>query len=121
MSKTLALRGIINERLNPLLTSYYRNAKDTAQYPYCVYDLDSVNFTDERDDYELIIDIFDKGFNTKIIDEKADSIESAFKNVNLPNSDVLPTIFREMRTYVKEDDKNILHIQLRFLIESYEI
>ena len=121
MSKTLALRKLVREQL--LTTpgeTYHKEASEKATYPYKTFELKSVYFTEERDDFELCVDIWNRG-DWKVIEEVADQVEKLFRNANIPQSTILPTFFRDNRYNLDDPDKNLQHIQLRFFVQLYEL
>ncbi len=122
MSKTADLRQLITAQMNTVDgETYFRRAADDAVFPYKVFDL-NVNLSDlARDDYELIVDIWDKAENTKTIDVIADDIEDLLNAANLPQATILPTFFRESRLYVEDPDRDIKHAQLRFSVQNYAL
>lgn len=122
MSKTIALRTIIQEKINPIIKSYYRKADTKALYPHAVYDFENIDLGDiSRDDLILIIDIWDRGDDTTFIEETADRIEEIFNAANLPNEEVLPTFYRISRKPIDDEDKTIQRRQLKFQIQNYYI
>ena len=122
MSKTAALRGIVSARLNTVPgQTYHKKAAAGAVYPYKVYVLDSVAFTDAaRDDFDLLVDIWDRAPDQKRIEEIADQIERLFNDANLPAPPIYPTFFRDTRHNLDDPDKELQHIQLHFLVQLYE-
>lgn len=121
MSKTAELRKLIREKLQTIQgETYHREAPRDAVYPYKTFTLQSVTFTDARDDFDLCVDIWHRG-DWKVIEEIADAIEKLFQNTNLPQKTILPTFFRESRYNLEDPDKTLQHIQLRFLVQLYEL
>ena len=122
MSKTKLLRKLINEKLQTVQGgSYHRSAPKDAAFPYKTFTLSSVAFPDRlRDDYELEVDIWDRATDWKAVEEIADQIEALFNDANLPQPPIFPTFFRENRYSLDDPDKNLQHIQLRFLVQLYE-
>ena len=122
MSKTIALREIIHEKINTIINSYYRIADAKATFPHAVYDFESIDLGDiNRDDLILIIDIWGKGKDTSTIEEKADQIEAMFNAANLPGEEVLPTFYRISRKPIDDEDKTLIRRQLKFQIQNYYI
>lgn len=120
MSKTADLRKLITAQLNTLTgATYYVNAKSTATYPYKVFSFRSVNLGTSRDDIIMQVDIWDKSTDQKTIETIADNMETLFDGVNLPQSTILPTIWRDTRYPVPEDDKSLQHIEMTFYIQNY--
>lgn len=122
MSKTNSLRKIIQSKINPIIKSSYRSADNKTNYPYAVYDFENIDLGDlSRDDLILIVDLWDKGKSTSRIEEKADQIEKMFNAANLPGEDVLPTFYRISRRPIDDEDKTLMHRQLKFQIQNYDI
>ena len=122
MSKTLALRGLIREQLQAVQgETYYKVADKDAAYPYKTYLLESINFQDStRDDYDLVVDIWDRSPDQKTVEEIADQIEALFNASNIPRPPIFPTFFRDGRNNLDDPDKNLQHIQLHFIVQLYE-
>lgn len=122
MSKTADLRELITTKLGTVNGgTYHRIAPKDAAYPYKTFELASVNLGDlSRDDITLDVDIWDHAIDSKSVEEIADGIEDVFNDVNLPQTTILPTFFRESRLVIDDPDKDIQHIRLTFLVELYE-
>ena len=121
MSKTATLRKLITTNLQTVQGgTYHRKAPNDADFPYKTFTLNSVSFVDARDDFDLCVDIWHRG-DWKVVEEIADQIEKLFQNENLPQSTILPTFFRENRYNLEDPDKTLQHIQLRFLVQLYEL
>lgn len=121
MSKTAELRKLTREQLQTTPgETYHREAPADASYPYKTFTLQSVNFADTRDDFDLCVDIWHRG-DWKVVEEIADQIEKLFQSTNLPQSTILPTFFRENRYNLEDPDKTLQHIQLHFLVQLYEL
>ena len=121
MSKTKALRKLVMEQLQTVPgETYHRRASADATYPYKVFRLTSVNFTDARDDQELEVDVWDRSLDPKPAEDIADQIEALFADANLPAPPIYPTFFRDSRSTLDDPDKNLQHIQLRFLVQLYK-
>ena len=121
MSKTADLRQLIVAQLNTTTgATYYRNAPDNAAYPYKTFELSRINLGDlARDDIDLCVDIWDHAADSKAADLIADAIDELFNATNLPQDNILPTFFRDIRFPVDEDDKAIQHIQMHFTVQNY--
>ena len=122
MSKTNALRKIIQSKINPVVSCYYQTADEKGNYPHAVYDFENIDLGDlHRDDLILVVDVWGKGKDTSPIEEIADRIEKMFNAANLPNNDVLPTFYRIGRKPIPDEDKTLIHRQLKFQIQNYDI
>lgn len=121
MSKTKTLRKLITEKLRTVQGGvYHRIAPKDAAYPYKVFKLSDVSYTDARDDLELEVDIWDRSLDPKTAEDIADEIEVLFNDANLPAPPIFPTFFRDNRYTLDDPDKNLQHIQLRFLVQLYK-
>lgn len=122
MSKTNALKEVIHAKIHPIITCYYRRADKEASYPYAVYSFENIDLGDiYRDDLILIVDIWGNGLDTAPIEEITDRIEVMFNAANLPGEEVLPTFYRIQRIPIDDEDEMIIHRQLKFQIQNYEI
>lgn len=120
--KTKELRTTIQERINPVVSCYYRTADPDAVFPHSVYDFETIDLGDlSRDDLILVVDLWDFGTDTTRIEEFADQIEALFNNVNLPGEKILPTFYRISRKPIDDENKKIIRRQLKFQIQNYEI
>lgn len=122
MSKTNALRKIIQSNINSVVKSYYRTADKDVLYPHAVYDFENIDLGDiNRDDLILIIDVWGKGKDTSPIEEIADQLETMFNAANMPGEEVLPTFYRISRKPIDDEDKTLIRRQLKFQIQNYSI
>ena len=122
MNKTNALRTIIQSNIDQIVKSYYRKASKDKIYPHAVYDFENIDLGDiSRDDLILVIDLWDHGEDTTQIEDLADAIETIFNAVNMPNEEVLPTFYRISRKPIDDEDKMIMHRQLKFQVQNYYI
>ena len=123
MAKTKLLRKLIKEQLQTVRGgTYHKKASPDAEYPYKTFRLESGVFTDARDDLYLEVDIWDRNINEdpKTAEDLADQVEDLFADANLPAPPIYPTFFREGRFPLDDPDKNLQHIQLRFLVQLYK-
>lgn len=123
MTKTTALRGLVVELLGQLPgITYHRQAPDDAAYPYKVYTLERVDLADlSRDDYDLCVDIWDRGNDPKTVEEIADRLCDLLNAANVPRDDILPTFFRDNSYPVEDPDKKLIHQQLHFTVQLYTV
>ena len=121
MAKTRLFRKVVQSQLQTVPGgTYHRTAKKDAEYPYKVFTLANVSFTDARDDLYLDIDIWDRSLDPKTAEDIADQIEALFHNANLPAPPIYPTFYRDARYTLEDPDKNLQHIQLRILVQLYK-
>lgn len=126
MSKTNELRALIVSELNSISGNngvYYQIANENSIFPHIVFDFDSVNtLADDRcrENYKLIIDVWDRCTSASLVNDIADNVEGILHDVNLPQTNILPTIYLDSRRNLRDEDKLIRHIQLTFSIQIYE-
>lgn len=119
--KTKLLRKLVKSQLQKVGGgTYHEKAPTDAAYPYKTFKLASASFMDVRDDQELEVDIWDRSDDPKIAEDIADDVEALFADSNLPTPPIYPTFFRENRYTLDDPDKNLQHIQLRFLVQLYK-
>ena len=121
MGKTAELRKLVKTQLETVPgDTYHQSAPPDAAYPYKTFTLESVSFTDARDDFDLCVDVWGRG-DWKVVEEAADQIEALFRHSNLPQDTILPTFYRDTRHNIDDPDKTLNHIQLHFLVQLYEM
>lgn len=123
MAKTKLLRKLVSEQLKTIPGgTYHKKAFPDSKYPYKTFRISSVTFTDARDDFLLEVDVWDMNTNEdpKVAEDIADQVETLFKDANLPAPPIYPTFYRDGRFPLDDPDKNMQHIQLRFLVQLYE-
>jgi len=121
MSKTKALRRLVQSQLQTVSGgTYHREAPKDAAYPYKTFVLSRSSFTDARDDLDLEVEVWDRSLDTKTVEDIADEIEALFRCANIPAPPIYPTFFRDARFLLDDPDKELQHIQLRFLVQLYE-
>ena len=121
MNKTNALRKIIQSNIDKIVQSYYRKG-DKKIFPRAVYDFENIDLGDiNRDDLILVVDLWDYGEDTTQIEDLADAIETIFNAANMPDEEVLPTFYRISLKPIDDEDKMIMHRQLKFQVQNYYI
>lgn len=100
---------------------YYEVADEDALYPHVVFSFQQINLGDlSRQDYELDVDVWDKGEETETVENLCDSIEHLLHGANLPQKNILPTFYLIDRRILFDEDKEIRHRVVRFQIQNYE-
>ncbi len=120
--RTNDLKKLVQTKLKTLTTDvYYELASDQALYPHIVFSFDTVNLDDlSRQDYMLYVDVWDKGKNTKSVDDLCDKVESLLQAENLPQTHILPTFYLVDRKNIPDSDKLIRHRLIKFQVQNYE-
>lgn len=122
------LRQLVRTRLLPLMDEgvneiYYRIADEGAFYPHIVFSFDKITAQSDdiaRRNIDLRIDLWNKGTSAVLINDIADGVENLLDCQNLPQTNILPTIYFSDRRDLEDEDKSIQHIQIDFQIQNYE-
>ena len=124
MKRTLALRTAVVSILGTVMPegskSYYQQAQEDHPKIYAVYTLNLIDNTDERDRYELEINVMDYGTDTSTLENLTDSIEKAFNKTVVINNDIGIYFYADRRNVVEEEDRNIMRRRLTFSTYLYE-
>lgn len=122
ISRTNALKKLVQTKLKTLTTNVYHEiANEGALYPHIVFTFDRIDLDDlSRQDYILVVDVWDKQQDTEPIDSLCDNIENLLQAQNLPQDHVLPTFYLMDRNRVFDEDVLIKHRVIRFQIQNYE-
>lgn len=120
--RTNDLIELIKTKLSTVASNvYYEVADEDALYPHVVFSFQQINLGDlSRQDYELDVDIWDKGEETETVENLCDSIEHLLHGANLPQKNILPTFYLIDRRILFDEDKEIRHRVVRFQIQNYE-
>lgn len=120
--RTNDLKKLIQTKLKTVTSLVYHEiADEKALYPHIVFGFDRIDLGDlSRQDYVLVIDVWDKGNSTTRVDDLADSVENLLQAENLPQENILPTFYLMDEHNVKDEDKAIKHKQIRFQIQNYD-
>lgn len=121
ITRTNDLKKLIQTKLKTLTTKvFFEQATDDALYPHVVFNFRTIDLGDlSREDYILEIDVWDKGNSTTQVDELSDKIEDLLQAQNLPQTHILPTIYKIDRKAILDQDKSIKHRLIRFQIQNY--
>ena len=121
ITRTNDLKKLIQTKLKTLTTKvFFEQATDDALYPHVVFNFRTIDLGDlSREDYILEIDVWDKGNSTTQVDELSDKIEDLLQAKNLPQTHILPTIYKIDRKAILDQDKSIKHRLIRFQIQNY--
>lgn len=134
MSKTIALRTVVADILNGLVTPapteqtpnpapsekvYYLQAEKGAQ-KYIVFNLDEILREDERTTLELEINVMDYGNNTNAAETLADLIQKTFDKKVVINNDIGVYFYIDRRNNPTEEDRLVIRRRLTFTTYLYE-
>lgn len=120
--RTNDLIELIKTKLSTVASDvYYEVADEDALYPHVVFSFQQINLGDlSRQDYELDVDVWDKGEETETVENLCDSIEHLLHGANIPQKNILPTFYLIDRRILFDEDKEIRHRVVRFQIQNYE-
>ena len=134
MSKTIALRTVVADILNGLVTPapteqtpdpvpsekvYYLQAEKGAQ-KNIVFNLDEILREDERTTLELVINVMDYGNNTNAAENLADLIQKTFDKKVVINNDIGVYFYIDRRNNPTEEDRLVIRRRLTFTTYLYE-
>lgn len=134
MSKTIALRTVVESILNGLVTPapteqtpnpvpaekvYYQQAEKGAQ-KYIVFSLDEILREDERTTIELEINVMDYGNSTTAAETLADLIQKTFDKKVVINNDIGVYFYIDRRNNPTEEDRLVIRRRLTFTTYLYE-
>lgn len=122
-SKTLEVRKVITKLLRGSGNEvYYEEATQNAGYPYIVFSFSTVDLNNSpRDDYFLVVDIWDRNKQTLRVEEIADEVEEILSFTNSPTETILPTFYKTSRDSIPDENKMLKRRQLRFNVQNYYI
>lgn len=110
VSKTTDLRSALQGELKKVHTNvYYENVPDKATYPYIVYELEQIG-----EQYQLEINVYDKGSSTVAIETLADEIAAYFLRYIYKDDKQIFTTYINVRNNVQEENKTIKRRRLLF-------
>jgi hypothetical protein len=90
-------------------------------FPYVVYRLGtSLNDESYREDFPLIINVWDKGSNTTSLEILADSIDKKLKNLRYLDENQQLTFVKDSRSPISDPDLSIKGRQIRYTVKRYE-
>lgn len=102
---------------------YFQIADTKAMFPHVVFSFDGINSLSEdnnREDYILIVDVWDKSDSFVKVEDITDSIIKLFRAYNAPQTKILPTFYFESSRNMIDEDKKIKHNQIKFTVQNYE-
>lgn len=91
------------------------------KFPYIVFRLGtSVNEESDREDFPLIINIWDKNPDTTALEILTDAIDKSLKKIRYLDENQQLTFVKENRSPLSDPDPTIRGRQIRYIIKRYE-
>lgn len=122
--KTVDLRAAIVPVLQAVMPSggkvYFQQAEKEPVYPYAVYTVDLIDNTDERNLYELEVNLVGYGPDTEAMENLTDAVMAAFNKKVIINDSIGVYFFADRRNIVEEEDRRIIRRRLTFSAYLYE-
>lgn len=114
-------KQIVSELKHFCSEVYYRSASDSAQFPYCVYDLSVVYSDSALERFSFDLDLWDRSENgsAEAVEDMADSIVKHFNLLNDAKDGNYPTFFLANRNPIDDPDKHIQRVRITFEIQNY--
>ena len=121
MSKTIALRTVLTERLRTCCPRvWYGQAKDTTQRPYLVYTVEQLSYEDGQHLMELEVNVVDYGDDTAPAEALSDAVESAFDQWHYLDEKVQISAYNDRKQPVEEEDRQVVRRRLLIELHVYE-
>ena len=121
MSKTVALRAVLTERLKTACPRvYYGQAAGEVVRPYVVYSVEKLSDTDSLEQMQMEVNVVDYGTDTSTCETIADSIETAFDRWSHLDEEIQLTTWNDRRQPVEEEDRKIIRRRLLIDINFYD-
>lgn len=127
---TIELRKQITVLLKSKHTRVFsENAPKDTQFPYVTYDLPDSSMVSQREDFKLIIDVWDTSNDTTAIETLVGNIDgdgdplspSGLDNKTFYVSGVMSaTLHKTGRFNVPDTDRQINRRQLRYTVQTYQ-
>lgn len=122
MAKTWTLRVELQKIFKPLTQKvYYEGLQESGKYLYLVYELSEVSYDSGKTLYQLEVNIFDYGTDTRTVEDLADTVQSILSKYYFINDEIQFAAYRGSRQKVSEDDKLIIRRRLLFEIHLHEL
>lgn len=120
-SKTTELRKQLKSILKLSVENvYYEGAPDSRQYPYIVYELSELGFSDGRTLFQMEVNVFDYGESSSAIETISDNLQEELDKYYFINDRIQFNAYRNSRQIVKETDKKIIRRRMLFEIHLHE-
>jgi hypothetical protein len=120
--KTWTLRVELQRLFKTLTTNvYYEGNQDPGAYPRIVFELSEVSYNSGKTLYQLEVNIIDYGTSTRVVEDLADTVQSALNKYYFINSEIQFSVYRGLRQKVEEEDKLIVRRRLLFEIHLHEL
>jgi len=120
--KTWALRVELQKIFKALTPKvYYEGLQESGKYLYLVYELSEVSYDSGKTLYQLEVNIFDYGTDTRTVEDLADTVQSTLSKYYFINDEIQFAVYRGSRQKVSEDDKLIIRRRLLFEIHLHEL
>lgn len=91
------------------------------KYPYIVFKLpDSLNVESDRQDYSLIIDIWDNKADTTALEILTSDVDKLLYRLRVTDANQFLMFERENRLMIPDEDTTIKRRQLQYTVKQYE-
>lgn len=120
MTKTNAMRALLNSAIAEIAPAYYSNATDGHPSDYIVYTITELSTEDGATNAQAEINCMGYGRDTATTEEMADEVQKALDHAVLANDDVFLFATPSSRNIITEEDKKIIRRRLIFDIRMYE-
>lgn len=102
-------------------TVYFERAPDAAVMPYIVFKLpNSLNVESDRQDYSLIVDIWDNKADTTALETLTSEVDKLLYRLRVTDANQFLMFERENRLMIPDEDATIKRRQLQYTVKQYE-
>jgi hypothetical protein len=100
---------------------HLEQATKKAKFPYIVYRFDtSANAESNREDFPLVINVWDNQTDTTRLELLADAVDKTFKGLRYMDEHQQLTFVKAGRAFLTDPDPDIRGRQIRYIIQTYE-
>lgn len=100
---------------------YFEQAPQGASYPYIVYKLpNTVNVQADRQDYSLVIDIWDNKSDTTALETLTSDVDKLLYRLRVTDENQFLMFERENRLMIPDESADIKRRQLQYTVKQYE-
>ena len=122
MDKTESLKTEVKSLLKTQAVRVsYGSAPKKKEYPYVVFELSELGFSDGKTTYQLEVNAVDSGDVSKPVDDLSDNIQKKLHGTCLLNEDIQFVVYRGARQSVTEDNPDLIRRRMLFEVHLHEL
>lgn len=121
VSKTIALREVLQTLLKTVTQNVSYETAPTNAYPYVVFNLDEVGKSDAKTQYQLEINAVGHGVDSSPIEALADTVQELLHKYHHIDQSIQFSIYQGIRHSVREEDPQIIRQRMLFELQLHEL